>query len=91
MADLSSDQFFHADSSPGSSSGEIRLSSVTASSLQERTSSGNLFSDDTLVRCSNYQHGKPVCSSESSDVPAVEVDSVVKDEGLDHSVNRFVL
>lgn len=65
MANLSSGQFFQADPSPGSSSGEVRLSNVTASSSQERRMAAKQFSEGTLVRCSNYQEGRPVCSSES--------------------------
>lgn len=50
------------------------------------------FHEDTLVRCSNYQEGRAVCSSESSDVPVMEVDSAVQDEGLhQNGNNRFVL
>jgi len=75
MTDLSSGQFFQTESSPGSSSGEVRLSNVTANSSLERRMTVKQFSNDTLVRCSNYQDG-PVCSSESFDVPVAELDSV---------------
>ncbi|TKY62094.1 PWWP domain [Spatholobus suberectus] len=69
-------------SSPGSSSGEVRLSNVTASSLQEGRMPMKQFSEDMLVRCSIYQEGRPVCSSEFFDAPVVEVDSAVRDESL---------
>ncbi|XP_004517305.1 uncharacterized protein [Cicer arietinum] len=64
------------DSSLGSSSGEVRLSTVTASSSLQRRMSVKQFSKDTLVRCNNYQEGRPVCSSEYFDVPDAELDSV---------------
>lgn len=64
------------ESSPGSSSGEVRLSNVTANSSLERRMTVKQFSNDTLVRCNNYQDGGPVCSSESFDVPVAELDSV---------------
>ncbi|XP_027352821.1 uncharacterized protein LOC113863437 [Abrus precatorius] len=70
-------------SSPGSSSGEMRLSNVTVSSLQERRKAVKQYSEDMLARCSNYQQSRPVCSSESFDVPLVEVDPAVHDEGFD--------
>lgn len=91
MADLSSDQFFHAGSSPGSSSGEVRLSNVASSCLQGRRMAMKQFSEDMLVRCSFYQEGRPVCSSESFDTPVVEVDSAVQDEILNLGGHRFVL
>ncbi|RDX61199.1 hypothetical protein CR513_60592 [Mucuna pruriens] len=75
-------------SSPGSSSGEVRLSNVTTSSLQERTKTMKQFSEDTLVRCSIYQEGRPVSSSEFFEAPVVEVDSAVRDESLDLGGNR---
>lgn len=64
------------ESLPGSSSGEMRLSNVTANSSLERRMTVKQFSNDTLVRCNNYQDGRPVCSSESFDVPVAELDSV---------------
>lgn len=91
MADLSSDQFFHAGSSPGSSSGEVRLSNVASSSLQGRKMVMKQFSEDIMVQCSIYQEGRPVCSSESFDTPVVEVDSAVQDESLNLGGHRFVL
>lgn len=91
MADLSSDQFFHAGSSPGSSSGEVRLSNVASSSLQGRKMVMKQFSEDIMVQCSIYQEGRPVCSSESFDTPVVEVDSAVQDEILNLGGHRFVL
>ncbi|XP_061352622.1 uncharacterized protein LOC133297476 [Gastrolobium bilobum] len=74
-------------SSPGSSS-ELRLSNVTASGLQERRMAVKQFPEDTLVRCSNYQEGRPVCSSECFDAPAMEVGSAIQDDGLDLGGNR---
>lgn len=76
MTDLSSGQFFQTESSPGSSSGEVRLSNVTANSSLERRMTVKQFSNDALVRCNNYQDGRPVCSSESFDVRVAELDSV---------------
>ncbi|XP_004494012.1 uncharacterized protein [Cicer arietinum] len=64
------------DSSLGSSSGEVRLSNITASGSLQRRMSVKQFSKDTLVRCNNYQEGRPVCSSEYFDVPVAELDSV---------------
>ncbi|KAK2418266.1 hypothetical protein P8452_62498 [Trifolium repens] len=64
------------DSSPGSSSGEVRFSNVTANSSLERRMAIKQFSKDTLVRCNKFQEGRPVCSSESFDVPVAELDSV---------------
>ncbi|GAU20348.1 hypothetical protein TSUD_338300 [Trifolium subterraneum] len=75
MTDISSGQFFQTDSSPGSSSGEVRFSDVTANSSLERRMAIKQFSKDTLVRCNKYQEGRPVCSSESFDVPVAELDS----------------
>ncbi|CAJ1891310.1 unnamed protein product [Sphenostylis stenocarpa] len=74
--------------SPNSSSGEVRLSNVSARRLQGRGMTMKQFSEDTLVRCSTYEEGRPVCSSEFSDAPVVEVDSAVPDESLDHGGNR---
>lgn len=46
------------------------------------------FSEDTLVRCSTYQEGRPVCSSECFDAPVVEIDSAVCDESFNLGGNR---
>ncbi|CAL5194099.1 unnamed protein product [Lathyrus oleraceus] len=67
---------FAIDSSPGSSSDEVRLSNVTASSSLERRMMVKQFYKEALVRCSKYQEGRPVCSSESFDVSVAELDSV---------------
>ncbi|KAL2345112.1 hypothetical protein Fmac_006397 [Flemingia macrophylla] len=75
-------------SSPGSSSGEVRLSSVIASRLQERRMTTKVFSEDALVRCSIYQEGTPVCSSEVFDAPIGELESAVQDESLNLGGNR---
>ncbi|KAG4916386.1 hypothetical protein JHK87_053943 [Glycine soja] len=75
-------------SSPGSSSGEVRLSNVASSSLQERKMVMKQFSEDIMVQCSIYQEGRPVCSSESFDTPVVEVDSAVQDEILNLGGHR---
>lgn len=48
------------------------------------------ISENTMVRCSIYQEGRPVCSSEFSDAGVMEVDSAVQDESLDLGCNRFV-
>jgi len=48
-------------------------------------------SENTMVRCSIYQEGRPVCSSEFFDAGVVEVDSAVRDESLDLGSNRFVI
>ncbi|KAH1258689.1 hypothetical protein GmHk_03G008351 [Glycine max] len=75
-------------SSPDSSSGEVRLSNVASSCLQGRRMAMKQFSEDMLVRCSFYQEGRPVCSSESFDTPVVEVDSAVQDESLNLGGHR---
>ncbi|KAH1195291.1 hypothetical protein GmHk_19G055849 [Glycine max] len=75
-------------SSPGSSSGEVRLSNVASSSLQGRKMVMKQFSEDIMVQCSIYQEGRPVCSSESFDTPVVEVDSAVQDEILNLGGHR---
>lgn len=90
MADFSYGQFFQADSSPGSSSGDVRLSNATTSSSLEMRMTVKQIAKDALVRCINYPEGKRVCASESSDLPVAELDSAVRD-GLDIGGNRFVL
>ncbi|BAT85765.1 hypothetical protein VIGAN_04335100 [Vigna angularis var. angularis] len=72
----------------GSSSGEVRLSNVTARSLQGKGMTTKQISENTMVRCSIYQEGRPVCSSEFFDAGVVEVDSAVRDESLDLGRNR---
>ncbi|KAL9332008.1 hypothetical protein ACSQ67_001618 [Phaseolus vulgaris] len=72
----------------GSSSGEVRLSNVTARSLQGRGMTTKQFSENMMVRCSIYQEGRSVCSSEFFDAAVVEVDSAVRDESLDLGSNR---
>lgn len=76
MTDISFGQSFQTDSSPGSSSDEVRLSNVTASSSLERRMMVKQFYKEALVRCSKYQEGRPVCSSESFDISVAELDSV---------------
>ncbi|KAK7396603.1 hypothetical protein VNO78_17729 [Psophocarpus tetragonolobus] len=75
-------------SSPGSSLGEVRLPNVTACSLQGKRKAVKQISEDMLVRCNSYKEGRPVSSSEFSDTPVVEVDSVVRDESLNLSGHR---
>lgn len=75
-------------SSPGSSTCEVRLSNVTASSLQERRMTMKQFSVDTLVRCNIYKEGRSVCSSEFYDAPIGGLDSAVQDESLNLGGNR---
>jgi len=69
----------------------VRLSNVTARSLQGRGMTTKQFSENMMVRCSIYQEGRSVCSSEFFDAAVVEVDSAVRDESLDLGSNRFVL
>lgn len=81
--------YSHADSSPGSS-GEIKLSIVTTNSLKEKKVKAKQFLEGTLAQCSNSQDYRSVCSSEFSDDPVMEVDSVVQVQGLNLASNRFV-
>ncbi|OIW01573.1 hypothetical protein TanjilG_21153 [Lupinus angustifolius] len=67
--------FFNPDSSPGSSSGEIRSSNVIASSLKEKKLGALHFPEPTPARCSNSHDHRSVSSSELSDDPVMEVDS----------------
>ncbi|XP_004494013.1 uncharacterized protein [Cicer arietinum] len=68
--------FFIRNPSSISNPAIVRLSNITASGSLQRRMSVKQFSKDTLVRCNNYQEGRPVCSSEYFDVPVAELDSV---------------
>ncbi|XP_057718572.1 uncharacterized protein LOC130933081 [Arachis stenosperma] len=83
-----SSAFSNRGSSPDSSSGEERLSSFITSILREKRKAVKNFHESTMVRGSNYQEGTAVCSSESFDVPTMEYDSAVQDEGLGQSRNN---
>ncbi|XP_054795412.1 uncharacterized protein LOC129300845 isoform X2 [Prosopis cineraria] len=69
-------------SSHGSSSGEVRLDSVSASSVHEDRMKEEQFPEGTLVKCSGFYR------DENLDVPVTEVESVVRDEALDVGSNR---
>ncbi|XP_019459283.1 PREDICTED: uncharacterized protein LOC109359169 isoform X3 [Lupinus angustifolius] len=59
--------FFNPDSSPGSSSGEIRSSNVIASSLKEKKLGALHFPEPTPARCSN-SHDHRDASNKKNDI-----------------------
>ncbi|KAF7818679.1 PWWP domain-containing protein 2A-like isoform X1 [Senna tora] len=75
-------------SSLGSSSGEVRLNNVSASSLRDSRTKGKQFPEGSLVKCSDSQRDGPGFSSKFLDVPVIEVESDIRDEGLDLGSTR---